>query len=444
MALLEVVEDEPRAKRLVLRARPWSMVDRARRLLATLASTTATFLWVPALFFSSRTDWALVAGVAFVGFGLAFWLSTLPPEEVEEIRVEGVPRLLSIRLRGRWIWRRHTHWWTEGSALRVASLGLSPAGPSRAELGIELALEHRGRRQLLAVTGVRGLDRRDELEALVHVVADALGQRVAITHDSLLLRGWEIGPEGEPPRPRTTPHAFGYREAPAPAAPIDLGREAGFEGPAGEPSTSPTAETELRSAVVREGERVVVRGERPVGLAVGVVLTAIVTGVVGARGAGDAWGLGASVGAAVPFVIVLSLFGLGPFVRAAVLLPGRVILWLLGRDFPVLPRSPAFALGAGFVLDAEGLRVGPFGRRVGRTPGSSLFLVDRHESWKPKGGTRRHRAWRELWLHEGGRWRLLVRSRVVPRRYAGPTRSLFALTHALGSRLNLPVRFAMG
>lgn len=46
MALLEVVEDDPAARRLVLRAPRWTVVDRARRLLATTVAASLALGWI--------------------------------------------------------------------------------------------------------------------------------------------------------------------------------------------------------------------------------------------------------------------------------------------------------------------------------------------------------------------------------------------------------------
>ncbi len=141
MALLEVVEDEPHAKRLVLRAPPWPWHVRVRRMLATIAAVGVSLAWVGALFVSP-VDWVLLGVFFVVGVGVGLWITKLPPEEVEDICADGARRRITVRLRGHRIWGRRQREWTDGAVLQVASLGLSPEGPARPESSLFLIDRH--------------------------------------------------------------------------------------------------------------------------------------------------------------------------------------------------------------------------------------------------------------------------------------------------------------
>ncbi|MCB9601124.1 MAG: hypothetical protein H6722_00165 [Sandaracinus sp.] len=442
MGLLAIVEDEPRARRLVLRAAPWSVLDRVRRGFATSLTVVLAVVWLP-LLFQDRRFFCVALTIGFICFGLAYVVFRLPSVEVEELVVDGEKRTLSVGVRGQNVWGRRTITVEGTDDLHVTVHGLGPAGPSRHELGIGFGGRRTG---VLPLFGIEGVDRREEVEALVHVIAARLDRRIASRGDDLRTLGWTIGPLGDPPRPAAQVVSSGYRDAPIGQA-LDVSKRRGFERPARLPrSLDETTGSDLRGTLERRGVWVALRPPRHVGWIVAWLAATVVFAWIGGRDrqAGDWSGVG--IGALLPTGILLGVALLLGAFRILVAWPLRVLTWSLGRDVVGLPRSPRFDWGSGFSLEADHLRARVFGwpRTVRRGDDGSLFLVDRRLSWKEKNRPREYRSWRELWVFAGGTWSLLARSRPANAAQPGTCPSLDTLAFTIGERLDLPVRTARG
>ena len=449
MALLEIVEDDPNERRLVLRAPEWTLLERARRALATIVAAALALGWSG---LCEDTVFDDLLAIALLCSGLAFGVMCLPPEEVAEIRVDGVSRSFSVRTRGRWIWARRIHELAAHERLRVTSYGISPKGPAHPELGVELVLEPdgvgrgAGSRRKLPITGVVRLDRRDELEALAHRLASLLGRKVRAVAEDLRWYSCELGEHGE--EPRAAKLAFGYRETGATR--LDVSRGRSFEAPRrAAPPIESVDGSELRSRFRREGEQVTVEPEQPSRrLWIGLAIATIACAAIGAWGVSiDQRVVAVTIGALLPFGVLLSAGLIALVYRIVIVSPFRALMWMLGGERALLPRSPRLAATSGFTLEGDTLRRRRFAlwpTTLRRGSAGLLVLVDRRRSWQRKGSNRtQHRSWRELWLFERGRWALLTRSRATTTPHAGACPTLDAVAFELGRRLDLPVRAAL-
>lgn len=368
-----------------------------------------------------------------------------------EITVDGASHSFSVRTRGWWIWGRRVYELSLGERLRVTSYGISPRGPAHPALGIELALESdaagRGTggsiRRTLPITGVVGLDRRDELEALTHRLAVLLGRKHRSVAEDLRWYSCELGEHGE--EPRSARIALGYRDGATRR--LDVSRQRSFEAPRWAPPPLESVDGgELRAGFRREGDRLRVAPERlPRWLWFGLGLATLLCAAIAGWGtSGEGRLVAVTMGALLPFGALLlgALFAwIG---RSMLSWAFRGLRWALGGSRAALPRSPWCAVTSGFVLEGEVLRL----RRltvwpstVRRGAAGVLLLIDRRRQWQTKSSDRtRHRSWRELWLFEEGRWTLLTRGRQTEEPHPGSCPTLDAIAFELGRRLDLPVR----
>ncbi|MCA9611687.1 MAG: hypothetical protein KC586_02905 [Myxococcales bacterium] len=418
------------------------MLDRVRRGFATSLAFALAVVWLPLLFDDHRFFCvALTIGSVFVG--LAYVVFRLPSVDVDELVVDGEKRTLSVRVRGENVWGRRTITVEGNDDLQVTVYGLSPAGPSRHELGIGFGGRRTG---VLPLFGIEGVDRREEVEALVHVIAARLDRRIALRGDELRTLAWTLGPLGDPPRPTSRVVSFGYRDAPV-GETLDVTKRRGFEAPAQVPrSLDAITGSELRGTLERRGVWVALRPPKHVGWIVAWLAATVVFAWIGGRDRHHGDWSGVGIGALLPTGILLGVAALLGAFRLLVAWPVRALAWSLGRDAVGLPRSPRFDWGSGFSLEADSLRARVLGWPRTLRPGDegSLFLVDRQVSWKEKNRPREFRSWRELWVFAGGMWSLLARSRAVQSSQAGACPSLDTLAFTIGERLDLPVRTARG
>jgi hypothetical protein len=257
LALIEVTPSE----RIVMRAPPWSGVERAWRELAAV-SALGTLGVVVAI----ALGWTPIArhgaAVAAAAASITALLSRRARCETAEIGVDAATRTL-------WVTRRGCFGWFPGRAV-IAFAGDQPAlrvvgGFVHTALWLELWASTRssGRfRRLGPRFMVAGVDREDERRDLVAMVARCLGLRMMIERDhggvyQVLLSSIGV----EPPPPVRV--ARGYREPPVAIAPT-FDRPPAFEAPADVPPLrETTASAELFETVRREGDAWIVETPRP-------------------------------------------------------------------------------------------------------------------------------------------------------------------------------------
>lgn len=423
---MRVIHDEPMERRLELAAPPRSTAELAPRVLVTVLVMLLVGLVLAVARAVPVALWAAIP-MALV---MARWLVRRPEPVVEALVVRD--GRLEVRVRGVLTWGRSTYVFaspTHGEPLRVFADGVGHGGATGAELGIRLSFPAQGTTPQISIEGV---DRFDEVEALVHLIAHHLGLRVAVIDPTY---GWgrHVGASGELPQPpKRAPGA--YRDAPRVVG-LDAARTAGFELPAGPvPSLAQVDGSELRGRFERTsgGERV--HPESPLPLLLAVLALSSASGVV-------TLALGASTKTAMLWAMLLPLC---LAITVAVRLLGSLLASSLhglarltsGKPSGV-PRPPTFGWASGFDLVGDRLtlrwRRGTFERgRPGR-----VLLVTRFRSSELLGT----RSWRELWIHDGRTWSFLARSR-VERKAGRDTPTLDALAFEIGRRLDWPVRSA--
>lgn len=450
--MLKIAIDDPAAKRLVLRAERWGAIEILRRMLATGLSAGALF---GAVWIAFSDGWTHLFWTLPVALGVAWWLLNAPPKQTAEIGADGSSGVLWVRRRGQWCWLSSRVEIATGDHRRLVRLrgGLvGPRGFLRPELGLELwegEYDDKPLRPLAPRFAVEGIDRRDEVRQLADALAQRLGLRVTIEHDTLSELRIAVSQRGEEP-PIATRIGGAYREA-ASSVGLELARAPSFEEPrtrpvALPPSGSPELREQLRYAdgvltVESPEPRGVGKPRIPLWIVWPTIGCAVLGGIIGAF-SGEPL-LGVLAGAAIVPIFALSVTVsvvsaiLATFaIIGAFLFVDRLVRGFVrtrpGGLFTAKPRRWTLRDGT---LEVKAL----FGtRRYAKGEVQAVVLAPMLEG----GGKRPYSAWRELWLRTSWRWIRLARSTSVRSHAPGATPVLESLAVEVARALDAPLRSA--